>query len=77
MIGLLSACCARAASDHVGHAAETVIALMKSRRRIALPEAQTARLGFAITAGICDRRKGGSAVSLHSNKPEPSMSALG
>jgi hypothetical protein len=31
---------------------------MKSRRRIAFPKAQTARLGFAITAGISDRRNG-------------------
>ena len=51
----IAGCCARAAS---GQAAAEPTMPMKSRRRIAFPKAQTARLGFAITAGICDRRNG-------------------
>jgi hypothetical protein len=67
-----SVCCARAASGQ--NEAEPATTLMKSRRRIAFPEAQDyADYGF-ITAGISDR---GLRVQLHGNNPEPLMSALG
>jgi len=56
MVGSLPACCARAASGH--EVADTAITLMKSRRRIALPEAQDYADCRIITAGICDRRNG-------------------
>jgi hypothetical protein len=45
-------CCARAAS---GQAAEAVVALMKSRRRIAFPQAQDHAKSVLITAGIYDQ----------------------
>ena len=68
-----SACCARAASGHT--AADPAITLMKSRRRIAFPEAQD-HASHVITAGFTTGEMG-SGVSLHASNPEPPMSALG
>ena len=69
-------CCACAASGQA--TADPVITLMKSRRRIVLPEAQTVRpTRFAITARICDRRNGVLGVGLRGSNPKPLMSALG
>src|SRR6516164_9750286 len=50
---------------------------MKSRRRIAFPEAWDYAEQEAITAGICDRRNRDSGLSLHGSNPEDRMSALG
>src|SRR5215471_18451949 len=51
-----SPCCARTASGQ--KEAELATALMKSRRRIAFPEATDCADCRFITAGICDRRNG-------------------
>src|SRR5262249_17326217 len=55
----------------------TAITLMKSRRRIAFPEAQTVRLRFAITARICAWWNGVPRVGSPGNNSGPLMSALG
>ena len=49
-------CCARETSGHA--AADPATTLIKSRRRIAFPEAQDHAKTLQITAGICDRRNG-------------------
>jgi hypothetical protein len=46
MVGSFAGCCARATSGHA--MAEPAATLMKSRRRIVFPRAQTARLGFQL-----------------------------
>src|SRR6516162_5250552 len=74
MVGSFAGCCARAASGQA--AADPAIALMKSRRRIALPEAGTTprrkRLQQGFTTGGM-----GSDGHLRSNNPQHRMSALG
>src|SRR5215471_16511042 len=57
-----SPCCARTASGQ--KEAELATALMKSRRRIAFPEATDCADCRFITAGICDQRNGGPTVIL-------------
>ena len=66
-------CCARAATDHV---AETVIPLMKSRRRIACPEAQDHANDPDYIRDL-PQEKWGSEAWLHGSKLELRMSALG
>src|SRR6516165_1161326 len=66
-------CCARAATDHV---AETVIPLMKSRRRIACPEAQDHANDPDYIRDL-PQEKWGSEAWLHGSKLELRISALG
>ena len=71
----VAGCCVRAASGQA--AAEPAIAVMNSRRHIALPQGSGARQQWLITSGICDQRNGVQGLFLHGSNPEPSMSALG
>ena len=73
MLPTLSGCCARAANGQT--TVELTISLMKSRRRIARPQAQdhiTRQLQQVIGLGGMRFR-----VTLQSSNPKPPMSALG
>ena len=69
-----SACCARAASGH--EVADPAITLMKSRRRIACPEAQDYANNPDYIRDL-PMAKWGSEGWLHSSNPDLPMSALG
>jgi hypothetical protein len=78
IVGNFVVCCARAASGR--KTVEPTIPLTKSRRRIALSEAQNcADCSHEEYDYIRDLRpaKWGSGVSLHGSNLEPPMSALG
>src|SRR6516225_9556918 len=66
--------CARAAS---GHVVETAIALMKSRRRICLPQGLALRPRWPDYISLLRSAKWGSEVRLHGSNFESLMSALG
>src|SRR5262249_26793405 len=74
IIGILG-CWARAASGQAR--TEPVTALMKSRRRIALPTAYDHANSAADYSRDLRSAKWGSGVSLRSSNPKPLMSALG
>src|SRR5262249_44105409 len=70
-----SDCCVRAASGQAATA--PTIALMKSRRRIACPEAQDHANSVSDYSRDLRPAEWGSGVSLRSSNPKPLMSALG
>jgi hypothetical protein len=74
-MGLVLLCCARKVSGHA--VADPTIALTKSRRRIARPEAQGLRQQFPITSGIYDRRNGVQRSFLRGSNSGRLMSATG
>jgi len=70
-----SLCCANAVSGQI--VADPAITLMKSRRRIARPEAQDHANCVDDYSRDLQLAKWGSEVSLHGSNAEPFMSALG